>query len=49
MNIGRAIAVQSIRAVSGSDRRAFVDCLGSQVAALLPPGYQGAYATDRQT
>jgi len=49
MSIGRAIAVQSIRAVSGSDRRAFVDYLASQVAALLPPGYQGAYATDRQT
>jgi 1-acyl-sn-glycerol-3-phosphate acyltransferase len=49
MNIGRAVAVQAIRAVSGSDRRAFVDCLGSQVAALLPRGYQGAYATDPQT
>jgi Acyltransferase len=49
MNIGRAVAVQAIRAVSGSDRRAFVDCLGLEVAALLPPGYQGAYARDRQT
>ena len=49
MNIGGAIAVQSIRTVSGSDRRAFVDCLGFEVAALLPPGYQGAYATRRPT
>ena len=32
---------------SGSDRRAFVDRLGSQVAALLPPHYQGVLtATD---
>ena len=43
MNIGRAIQVQSIREVSGSDRRAFVDLLGHEVAALLPSDYQGAY------
>jgi 1-acyl-sn-glycerol-3-phosphate acyltransferase len=43
MNIGRAIQVESIRAVSGSDRRRFVDRLGDEVAALLPPNYQGAY------
>ena len=48
MNIGRAIAVQSIRAVSGADRRAFVDRLGREVAALLPAAYRGAYS-DRQT
>ena len=49
MNVGRAIPAQSIREQTGPDRRAFVDCLGVAVAALLPPGYQGAYATDRQT
>jgi len=43
MTIGRAIRVESIRAVSGSDRRAFVDRLGYEVAALLPPQYRGAY------
>ena len=45
MNIGRAIAVQSIRAVSGSDRRAFVDRLGLRSRRLTAAGYQGAYAT----
>jgi len=49
MNVGRAIPAQSIREQTGPDRRAFVDCLGVAVAALLPPAYQGAYATDRQT
>ena len=43
MNIGRAIPVHSIRAASGSDRRSFVDCLGHEVAALLPPRYRGVY------
>ncbi|MEO7133891.1 MAG: lysophospholipid acyltransferase family protein [Vicinamibacterales bacterium] len=45
MNIGRVAAVQAIRAVSGSDRRRFVDRLGDEVAALLPPTYRGAYRT----
>jgi 1-acyl-sn-glycerol-3-phosphate acyltransferase len=49
MNIGRAMAVDSIREVSGPDRRCFVDRLGGEVAALLPPKYQGAYARDRQS
>ena len=44
MNIGRAMAVQSIRSVSGSDRRAFVDYLGRAVAALLPAEYRGFYS-----
>jgi hypothetical protein len=48
MNIGPTIAVQAIRAVTGSDRRAFVDCLGSEVAALLPAIYQGVYAPLRR-
>ena len=45
MSIGRAIDVQSIRGESGSDRRRLVDRLGYEVAALLPPDYQGAYRT----
>jgi 1-acyl-sn-glycerol-3-phosphate acyltransferase len=49
MNIGRAIAVQTIRETSGPDRRALVDRLGREVAALLPAAYQGAYAAERQT
>jgi 1-acyl-sn-glycerol-3-phosphate acyltransferase len=44
MTIGRPMTVESIRAVTGSDRRAFVDRLGSEVAALLPMPYRGAYA-----
>jgi 1-acyl-sn-glycerol-3-phosphate acyltransferase len=44
MNIGRPITVASIRAVCGTDRRAFVDHLGRAVAALLPSRYQGVYA-----
>jgi 1-acyl-sn-glycerol-3-phosphate acyltransferase len=44
MAIGPAISVESVRAVTGADRRAFVDRLGHEVAALLPPSYQGAYA-----
>jgi 1-acyl-sn-glycerol-3-phosphate acyltransferase len=47
MNIGRAITVQSIRAVSGPDRRRFVDRLGHEVATLLPAKYQGVYAAGR--
>ena len=43
MNIGRAVAVRSIREATGPDRRAFVDRLGREVAALLPTSYQGAY------
>jgi 1-acyl-sn-glycerol-3-phosphate acyltransferase len=43
MNIGRAIPVRAIRAESGSDRRAFVNRLGHQVAALLPLKYRGVY------
>src|SRR5918993_410890 len=49
LNIGRAMPVQSLRTASGSDRRAFVDILGFEVAALLPHGYRGAYSTGRQT
>jgi len=45
MNIGRAIPVEAIRAVSGPDGRAFVDRLGYEVAAMLPAAYRGAYAT----
>ena len=45
MNIGRAIPVQSIRNDTGTDRRAFVNRLGAQVAALLPTSYRGAYTT----
>jgi 1-acyl-sn-glycerol-3-phosphate acyltransferase len=48
MNIGRAISVESIRAESGPDRRRFVDRLGGEVAVLLPPKYQGAYARGLQ-
>ena len=44
MSIGRPIAVDSIRSVTGSDRRAFVDHLGHAVAALLPAKYRGIYA-----
>jgi len=44
MTIGRPIAVASIRAQCGTDRRAFVDHLGRAVAALLPAEYQGVYA-----
>lgn len=44
MNIGRAMMVQSVRAETGPDRRAFVDRLGHAVAALLPDTYRGAYA-----
>jgi 1-acyl-sn-glycerol-3-phosphate acyltransferase len=43
MNIGRVISVDSIRAGSGTDRRAFVDRLGHEVAALLPTPYRGDY------
>jgi 1-acyl-sn-glycerol-3-phosphate acyltransferase len=43
MNIGRPMRVASIRAQTGADRRAFVDRLGREVAALLPPTYRGAY------
>lgn len=46
MAIGRPITVESIRVITGTDRRAFVDRLGNEVAALLPLNYQGAYATD---
>ena len=49
MNIGRPIAVRSIRELTGPDRRAFVDRLGHEVAALLPADYRGAYALERQT
>ena len=49
MNIGRPIAVRSIREHTGPDRRAFVDRLGLEVAALLPADYRGAYALERQT
>lgn len=48
MNVGRPIAVQTIRVASGSDRRGFVDRLGAEVAALLPERYRGVY-TGRQT
>ena len=44
MAIGRAVTVKSIRAGTGADRRAFVDRLGYEVAALLPAAYRGAYA-----
>ena len=44
MHIGRAVQVQAIRAESGTDRRAFVDRLGHEVAAVLPSDYQGAYS-----
>jgi 1-acyl-sn-glycerol-3-phosphate acyltransferase len=45
MNIGRAIPVESIRSVSGTDRRVFVDYIGRAVAALLPLEYRGVYTT----
>ena len=45
MTIGRPITVGSIRAISGGDRRAFVDRLGHAVAALLPVAYRGVYAS----
>ena len=44
MAIGRPLSVESIREHSGSDRRAFMDRLGHEVAVLLPPSYQGIYA-----
>ena len=44
MTIGCPISIDSIRARSGSDRRAFVDRLGQEVAALLPLSYRGIYA-----
>ena len=44
MNIGRPISIESIRADNGSDRRAFMDRLGHEVAVLLPSSYQGIYA-----
>ena len=44
MTIGRPITVESVRAVTGADRRAFVDRLGYEVATLLPPNYRGVYA-----
>jgi 1-acyl-sn-glycerol-3-phosphate acyltransferase len=44
MTIGEPIAVASIRTETGHDRRAFVDSIGRNVAALLPPEYRGFYA-----
>jgi len=45
MSIGRPISGDSIRAVCGSDRRAFVDHLGHAVATLLPAKYRGSYVS----
>jgi 1-acyl-sn-glycerol-3-phosphate acyltransferase len=44
MTVGRAMSVDSIRADSGADRRALMDRLGYEVAALLPQSYRGAYS-----
>jgi 1-acyl-sn-glycerol-3-phosphate acyltransferase len=44
MTIGRPVTVASMKAAAGHDRRAFVDAIGREVAALLPATYRGAYA-----
>ena len=49
MNIGRAIAVQSIRAVSGRIAAPSCDRLGTQSLPCCRHAYQGAYCDDRQT
>jgi 1-acyl-sn-glycerol-3-phosphate acyltransferase len=45
MNIGAPFTAGSVRAVTGDNRRRFVDLLGAAVARLLPPQYRGSYAS----
>jgi 1-acyl-sn-glycerol-3-phosphate acyltransferase len=44
MNIGAPFTVGSVRAVTGDNRRRFVDMLGAAVARELPSQYRGSYA-----
>ena len=44
MSIGAPFTVGSVRAVTGDNRRRFVDMLGAAVARELPPQYRGWYS-----
>ena len=44
MSVGAPFTAGSVRAVTGDNRRRFVDRLGAAVAAELPPQYRGSYA-----
>jgi len=44
MNVGAPFTAGSVRAVTGNNRRRFVDMLGAAVARELPPIYRGFYA-----
>ena len=43
LTIGAPIPVSDLRDRAGSDRRAFVDGLGTAVASVLPPEFRGCY------
>jgi 1-acyl-sn-glycerol-3-phosphate acyltransferase len=45
MTVGEPMTVRAIKAAVGNDRRAFVDAIGRDVAALLPAPYRGVYAS----
>lgn len=43
MNVGEPFTVASVRRATGTDRRSFVDAIGTAVAELLPIPFRGAY------
>ena len=46
LRIGRAIPARDLEQRANGDRRAMMDEIGSEIAALLPEAYRGVYAGD---
>jgi hypothetical protein len=43
IHLGTPIQAEALRERSRGDRQVMMDAIGLSIAAMLPPGYRGAY------